>query len=95
MGVLKYSAILAGGHNGSIYSTRNEGASWMKYTVRPMDNTKTVDTYWAIDFIPEAGYETALRGAIGLKYTDGSYAVWQTGDGSNRREKWRMAEPTM
>lgn len=71
--------IVLGGCNGNLFYTT--GGGWMQLEVRPEGDDMTVDTYWAMDFIPnESSYDIAKYGVFGVEYTDGSYAVWYTAD---------------
>lgn len=83
---LSYYQILAGGKNGVLYFSSNGCNSWSHIDIQPKDDDLTVDTYWTMDFmysVNEYGgitSETAVYGAVGVEYTDGSYAVWYTTD---------------
>ena len=79
MGWLNWAQGLVGGHNGAIYTVKSNGTCAV-FDPHPEGNTKEVKTYWSIDFIPQAGGNAALYGAIGLEYKDGGYAVWVTND---------------
>lgn len=79
MGWLNWAQGLVGGHNGAIYTCKSNGTCAV-FDPHPEGNTKEVKTYWTIDFIPQAGGEASLYGAIGLEYKDGGYAVWVTSD---------------
>ena len=77
--------ILVGGKNGKLYYSETGGNSWAPIEIQPKDDKLTVDTYMSIDFMYgtyEYGItsETANYGVAGVKYTDGSYAVWYTSD---------------
>ena len=81
--------ILVGGNNGVLYFSQSGGTSWAPIDIQPSGDEGTVDTYRTIDFmygLYEDGTmtsETATYGAAGVKYTDGSYAVWYTTDTGN------------
>lgn len=76
---------LTGGKNGELWLTQNSGGGWEQIDLQPADDEATVETYQAIDFmygVDEYGItsETAKYGVIGVKYDDGTYAVWSTED---------------
>ena len=79
MSWLNWAQGLVGGHNGAIYTIKSNGTCAI-FNPNLEGNTKEVKTYWTIDFIPEAGGNPAVYGAIGVDYKDGGYAVWVTAD---------------
>ena len=77
---------LTGGVNGELYFSQNRGSSWEAIDLQPESDDIAVDAYKAMDFMYKTDAsggltsETAKYGVIGVRYADGSYAVWRTED---------------
>ncbi len=77
---------LTGGNNGELYFSQNRGTQWEAIDLQPEGDEAVVDVYKAMDFMYKTNVdgslttETAKYGVIGVRYADGSYAVWRTED---------------
>lgn len=95
LGMFSNYSIFAGGYNGALYYTKNEGAYWQKEDARPEGCTDEVSVYRVIYFQPFTQTQdiwASPNGVFGVELADGTGGIYFTTDTCSTTHKARGVE---